>query len=42
MSTSLAKQFADAKRVQGPAPYFQGNHRPMEEAVIALTGAWVT
>jgi hypothetical protein len=42
MSTPLAERFADTERVQRPAPDRQGNHRPMEEAVIALTGAWVT
>jgi len=31
-----------ATRVERPAPDRQGNHRPMEEAVIALAGAWLT
>ena len=30
------------QRVQRPAPDRQGNHRPMEEAVIALGVAWVS
>jgi hypothetical protein len=42
MSTPLAERFADAERVQRPAPDGQGNYRPMEKVVIALTGAWVT
>jgi hypothetical protein len=42
MSTPLAERFANAKRAQRPAPDRQVNHRPMEEAVIDLAGAWVT
>jgi hypothetical protein len=42
MSTPLAERFADAERVHWPAPDGQGNHRLMEEAMIALTGALVT
>jgi len=42
MSNPLAERFDNTRRVQRPAPDRQCNHRPMEEAVIALAGAWMS